>query len=88
MEQFTKLMQVEVFARYVLVNGVSLLSLKGMDELITYKMSVNMDNLICMTMKEETIDFEFAIMKGDTVEIKDCPRDKISIKMVYDGMRM
>lgn len=80
-------MIVEANAKYVMVNGCPLLSLKGMQYTIMYKFKANVEKFFSLTMLQENVHMEIANTKGDAIQITGCPRDQLSIQFYYKGLR-
>lgn len=81
-----KTLQVEVNAKYALVNDAPLLSFKGMEFLIMYKFNANIDNYLSLTVLRNSISLCAVNAKGETVQIVGCPTDQISLFINYDGL--
>lgn len=79
-------MQVEVNAKHVLVNGNPLLSMKGMEYLVYYKFSANIDHYLSLTLLKNNVSMCALTLHGDSVQIVGCPRDQISLFINYDGL--
>lgn len=80
-----QVMTLQVNAKYVLVNGAKLLTDKADREVIIYRISVDIDKGFTIWTFENEIKIECYNKSGHTVQI-DCPRDQISINLIFDGL--
>jgi hypothetical protein len=72
-------MQVEVNAKYVLVNETPLLNFQGMEYLIYYKFTANVDDALTLHMLKNKVSLSAITKEGKIVQVVGCPTDQLSL---------